>query len=54
MLPINVTNAELEDRPGFSKLLHALSGQITSEGTSVSLQKDLVQVCFTAHAVNHK
>lgn len=46
MLPVEVTDEDLQQNPEFSKLLSLLSQHISSDGTSSQLEKDLQQVSY--------
>jgi len=43
-LPVSLTKEDVENFPEFTKVLHALSGQLNPEGTSSSTDKDLKDV----------
>ena len=46
MLPVEVTDEDLQQNPEFSQLLSLLSQHISSDGTSSQLEKDLQQVSY--------
>lgn len=46
MLPVEVTDEDLQQNPEFSQLLSLLSQHISSDGTSFQLEKDLQQVSY--------
>ena len=46
MLPVEVTDEDLQQNPEFSQLLSLLSQHINSDGTSSQLEKDLQQVSY--------